>query len=74
MREPAVRGIWKEARPGCVARSRPTRDGRLTRTGSVAIEINGAPAVRRYAHMAWNKPEFEIVELGMEVGAYAGNA
>jgi coenzyme PQQ precursor peptide PqqA len=24
--------------------------------------------------MTWNKPEFEIVELGMEVGAYAGNA
>jgi coenzyme PQQ precursor peptide PqqA len=25
-------------------------------------------------HMTWTKPEFEIVELGMEVGAYAGNA
>jgi len=24
--------------------------------------------------MTWTKPEFEIVELGMEVGAYAGNA
>jgi len=24
--------------------------------------------------MTWKKPEFEIVELGMEVGAYAGNA
>jgi len=24
--------------------------------------------------MAWTKPEFEVVELGMEVGAYAGNA
>jgi len=24
--------------------------------------------------MSWTKPEFEIVELGMEVGAYAGNA
>jgi coenzyme PQQ precursor peptide PqqA len=26
------------------------------------------------ARMTWSKPEFEIVELGMEVGAYAGNA
>jgi coenzyme PQQ precursor peptide PqqA len=25
-------------------------------------------------HMTWTKPEFEVVELGMEVGAYAGNA
>jgi coenzyme PQQ precursor peptide PqqA len=25
-------------------------------------------------HMKWTKPEFEVVELGMEVGAYAGNA
>ena len=25
-------------------------------------------------YMTWNKPEYEIVELGMEVGAYAGNA
>jgi len=24
--------------------------------------------------MVWTKPEFEIIELGMEVGAYAGNA
>jgi coenzyme PQQ precursor peptide PqqA len=24
--------------------------------------------------MTWRKPEFEVVELGMEVGAYAGNA
>jgi len=24
--------------------------------------------------MSWTKPEFEVVELGMEVGAYAGNA
>jgi len=24
--------------------------------------------------MKWSKPEFEVVELGMEVGAYAGNA
>ncbi|PYO29399.1 MAG: pyrroloquinoline quinone precursor peptide PqqA [Gemmatimonadetes bacterium] len=24
--------------------------------------------------MKWTKPEFEVVELGMEVGAYAGNA
>jgi len=24
--------------------------------------------------MTWTKPEFAIVELGMEVGAYAGNA
>ncbi|HYR31633.1 MAG TPA: pyrroloquinoline quinone precursor peptide PqqA [Gemmatimonadales bacterium] len=24
--------------------------------------------------MTWTKPEFEVVELGMEVGAYAGNA
>jgi len=22
----------------------------------------------------WTKPEYEVVELGMEVGAYAGNA
>lgn len=34
----------------------------------------GVPAYWRYARMSWNKPEFEIVELGMEVGAYAGNA
>jgi coenzyme PQQ precursor peptide PqqA len=25
-------------------------------------------------HMSWTKPEYEVVELGMEVGAYAGNA
>ena len=25
-------------------------------------------------NMKWTKPEFEVVELGMEVGAYAGNA
>ena len=25
-------------------------------------------------HMKWTKPEFAVVELGMEVGAYAGNA
>jgi len=24
--------------------------------------------------MKWTKPEFEVVELGMEVGAYAGTA
>jgi len=24
--------------------------------------------------MTWTKPEFEVVELGMEVGANAGNA
>ncbi|MGH7546695.1 MAG: pyrroloquinoline quinone precursor peptide PqqA [Gemmatimonadales bacterium] len=24
--------------------------------------------------MSWTKPEFEVVELGMEVGAYAGTA
>jgi len=24
--------------------------------------------------MKWTKPEFDVVELGMEVGAYAGNA
>jgi len=24
--------------------------------------------------MKWTKPEYEVVELGMEVGAYAGNA
>jgi len=24
--------------------------------------------------MKWTKPAFEVVELGMEVGAYAGNA
>jgi len=24
--------------------------------------------------MTWTKPEFAVVELGMEVGAYAGNA
>jgi len=24
--------------------------------------------------MTWTKPEYEVVELGMEVGAYAGNA
>jgi len=24
--------------------------------------------------MTWTKPEFEVVELGMEIGAYAGNA
>jgi coenzyme PQQ precursor peptide PqqA len=28
----------------------------------------------RMRPMTWTKPEFEIVELGMEVGAYAGNA
>ena len=28
----------------------------------------------RKNHMTWTKPEFEVVELGMEVGAYAGNA
>jgi coenzyme PQQ precursor peptide PqqA len=28
----------------------------------------------RRSHMKWTKPEFEVVELGMEVGAYAGNA
>jgi len=25
-------------------------------------------------YMTWTKPEFAVVELGMEVGAYAGNA
>jgi coenzyme PQQ precursor peptide PqqA len=25
-------------------------------------------------NMTWTKPEFAVVELGMEVGAYAGNA
>jgi len=29
---------------------------------------------RRRSHMKWTKPEFEVVELGMEVGAYAGTA
>lgn len=24
--------------------------------------------------MTWTKPEFKVVELGMEIGAYAGNA
>jgi coenzyme PQQ precursor peptide PqqA len=24
--------------------------------------------------MTWTKPEIQIIELGMEVGAYAGNA
>jgi len=28
----------------------------------------------RRTNMTWTKPEFEIVELGMEVGAYAGSA
>jgi coenzyme PQQ precursor peptide PqqA len=39
----------------------------------VGIRINSASADGG-AHMTWSKPEFEIVELGMEVGAYAGNA
>ena len=34
---------------------------------------NGAP-VHGGMQMTWSKPEYEIVELGMEVGAYAGNA
>jgi coenzyme PQQ precursor peptide PqqA len=25
-------------------------------------------------NMTWTKPAFAVVELGMEVGAYAGNA
>jgi coenzyme PQQ precursor peptide PqqA len=29
---------------------------------------------RRNGKMTWTKPEFAVVELGMEVGAYAGNA
>jgi len=28
----------------------------------------------RDRNMTWTKPEFAVVELGMEVGAYAGNA
>jgi coenzyme PQQ precursor peptide PqqA len=25
-------------------------------------------------HMKWTKPEVEVIELGMEIGAYAGTA
>jgi coenzyme PQQ precursor peptide PqqA len=32
------------------------------------------PIVSGGCNMKWTKPEFEVVELGMEVGAYAGNA
>ena len=30
--------------------------------------------VKKEEQMTWTTPEFEIVALGMEVGAYAGNA
>ncbi|HEY6222217.1 MAG TPA: pyrroloquinoline quinone precursor peptide PqqA [Gemmatimonadales bacterium] len=32
------------------------------------------PATGRTALMKWTKPEVEVIELGMEIGAYAGSA
>lgn len=36
--------------------------------------LGPTPIVSGGRNMKWTKPEFEVVELGMEVGAYAGNA
>jgi coenzyme PQQ precursor peptide PqqA len=36
--------------------------------------LGPTPIVSGGCNMKWTKPEFEVVELGMEVGAYAGNA
>jgi coenzyme PQQ precursor peptide PqqA len=32
------------------------------------------PATAEEATMKWTKPEVEVIELGMEIGAYAGSA
>ncbi|PYP71421.1 MAG: pyrroloquinoline quinone precursor peptide PqqA [Gemmatimonadetes bacterium] len=45
---------------------------RLLRTKTVGI--GRPPPFLGGREMTWTKPEFEVVELGMEVGAYAGNA
>jgi len=39
-----------------------------------ALEAVDHCSPRRNGTMTWTKPEFAVVELGMEVGAYAGNA
>ena len=39
-----------------------------------ALEVVDHRSPRRNGTMTWTKPEFAVVELGMEVGAYAGNA
>ena len=69
----ALRGIWRK--PGWVAsrgpglRATAVRPGRVLSTcGSMVHQLT------EVSRMTWSKPEFEIVELGMEVGAYAGNA
>ncbi|PYP20831.1 MAG: pyrroloquinoline quinone precursor peptide PqqA [Gemmatimonadetes bacterium] len=41
--------------------------------GKLAVEWSTTTSIGG-CNMSWTKPEFEVVELGMEVGAYAGNA
>ena len=38
------------------------------------LRVVDYPSFQEESKMKWTKPEFEVVELGMEVGAYAGNA
>ena len=42
--------------------------------GTTILRVAAPPATRRAAQMKWTKPEVEVIELGMEIGAYAGSA
>jgi coenzyme PQQ precursor peptide PqqA len=47
---------------------------RCVRANGSVVRGRPPPLFLWRTHMSWTKPEFEVVELGMEVGAYAGNA
>ena len=38
------------------------------------LRVVAPPALWRRALMKWTKPEVEVIEFGMEIGAYAGSA
>src|SRR5206468_3905988 len=52
----------------------PVRLDLARRLHGVSRRVVDHHRFRRRSHMKWTKPEFEVVELGMEVGAYAGTA
>src|SRR5439155_25682186 len=52
----------------------PVRLDLARRLHGVSHRVVDHHRFRRRSHMKWTKPEFEVVELGMEVGAYAGTA
>ncbi|PYO62905.1 MAG: pyrroloquinoline quinone precursor peptide PqqA [Gemmatimonadetes bacterium] len=58
-----------------VFRERSAARWHVTCVGVRASACSGGPRFPLEEDpMTWTKPEFEVVELGMEVGAYAGNA